>query len=527
MDTDRDKKLIKVEKGMINYVDTQVVITDKLLLMRIERLLDLAYQLFLESKYLEAIKICHEALNIKNDCDRAYYLMARAYSRKYNNLSLSLSLSAAEKPYYGRIDSHYELGLIAKLERKKSIEYCEKAIAINSDDSMFYKAYLNFLLGKDTDVIDICSLLISRKPNFDEAYRLRANSKCHLKAYEGARADFNCVLDINPRNLEAYSDRGYLNYVTNKLNEAAHDYIKAINISSDFNMAVKNREIILVKIEDEFEYAIIHYTRMITQNHEDANAYYQRARYKYKYYHDFNGGIQDCSRAIEINPRFAEAFFLRGEIKRDRASGWQVWDTKRAVENYTEAIQDYFKTIEIDSSFILAYKTRSLARIHIGDYIGAIEDCSLIIEYLGDTKVYSIRGYAKACLGDYKGAFEDSSKAIALNPNDLDGYRCKGMIKYKLNDLQGALEAFEGANEGYDFLSKHLIKIMLIKSSTASESEKEIKIEKEMDDYRNENGELWAYMDSLEINDDLLFSNVLLADYHSQVNDNKSEGVKK
>ncbi|MFA6026509.1 MAG: tetratricopeptide repeat protein, partial [Ignavibacteriaceae bacterium] len=51
---------------------------------------------------------------------------------------------------------------------------------------------------------------------------------------------------------------------------------------------------------------------------------------------DHNGAIQNYSKAIEINPHFAKAYYLRGNAKVE-------------LSNYNGAIEDYNNAIEIDS----------------------------------------------------------------------------------------------------------------------------------------------------------------------------------
>jgi tetratricopeptide (TPR) repeat protein len=66
-------------------------------------------------------------------------------------------------------------------------------------------------------------------------------------------------------------------------------------------------------------------------------------------------------RAIEINPRFAEAYSNRGNAQQD--SG-----------DLADSIADYDSAIKIDPSFAKAYGNRGLARLSQGDKVGAEKD---------------------------------------------------------------------------------------------------------------------------------------------------------
>ena len=66
-----------------------------------------------------------------------------------------------------------------------------------------------------------------------------------------------------------------------------------------------------------------------------------------------------------------------------------------------------------------AYINRGHAKIQLNDYSGAIADSTKAIEINPENeKAYINHGYAKIQLKDYSGAIEDLSKVIELNPNN-------------------------------------------------------------------------------------------------------------
>ena len=107
---------------------------------------------------------------------------------------------------------------------------------------------------------------------------------------------------------------------------------------------------------------------------ENAYFYFDRARSKTDS-GDLYGAISDYSKAIEINPYYAEAYYNRGNRKRD-------------LGDASGAISDYSKAIEIDPFFALAYVNRSILREKLDDLIGACKDAknavSLELKNLND-----------------------------------------------------------------------------------------------------------------------------------------------
>jgi len=76
---------------------------------------------------------------------------------------------------------------------------------------------------------------------------------------------------------------------------------------------------------------------------------------------DLQGAIADYDRAIEINPRFAEAYSNRGNARLDG-------------RDLDGSIADYELAIKSDPFFAKGYGNRGLARLFQGDMAAAEKD---------------------------------------------------------------------------------------------------------------------------------------------------------
>ncbi|MGB9696078.1 MAG: tetratricopeptide repeat protein [Ignavibacteria bacterium] len=77
---------------------------------------------------------------------------------------------------------------------------------------------------------------------------------------------------------------------------------------------------------------------------------------------DFKGALADLDYAIELNPKYAEAYYLRGLI----------WG--KELKKYKKAIKNFNKAISINSNFAEAYYDRGVT-YRILDYLNkACED---------------------------------------------------------------------------------------------------------------------------------------------------------
>ncbi|ABM78777.1 tetratricopeptide repeat protein [Prochlorococcus marinus] len=156
---------------------------------------------------------------------------------------------------------------------------------------------------------------------------------------------------------------------------------------------------------------------------------------------DYQGAIADYTKAIAINPQYADAYNNRGIAK--RKSG-----------DYQGAIADYNKAIEINPQDAEAYYNRGYAKDELKDYQGAIADYTKAIAIdPQDGDAYNNRGIAKRKSGDYQGAIADYSKIIEINPQDAAAYSNRGITKgIGFSDRKGACSDFKkAASLGYQY----------------------------------------------------------------------------
>lgn len=141
--------------------------------------------------------------------------------------------------------------------------------------------------------------------------------------------------------------------------------------------------------------------------------------------------IELCTKAIEINPDFAVAYYNRGNIK-DK------------LQDYVGELNDYNQAIKLKPNFEYALFNRANIKVKLGDYEGAISDFSKVIELNpNENEAYINRGNTKARIGDVSGALADYNKAISLNQDYPEAYYNRGILKSKMGDHVGAILDFD------------------------------------------------------------------------------------
>jgi tetratricopeptide (TPR) repeat protein len=137
----------------------------------------------------------------------------------------------------------------------------------------------------------------------------------------------------------------------------------------------------------------------------------------------------------------AQEYLFRGFAKHD-------------FENYIGAIADYTKAIELNPIYAEAYHNRGLAKYGLEDYRGAIADLNKAIELglsLMKYESYLFRGLAKHELKDYQGAIADYNKVIELHPGYRITYFYRGLVKIDLGQKDsGCMDLSKAGEMGHE-----------------------------------------------------------------------------
>jgi len=181
-----------------------------------------------------------------------------------------------------------------------------------------------------------------------------------------------------------------------------------------------------------YKEAIEAYSRAIELNPRYADAYHNRGC-AYGNLKDSAKAIEDLNRAIELAPRDADAYYNRGVAYQN-------------LKDSAKAIADYNRAIEFAPRLAVAYSGRGTAYYDLKEYTKAIADCNRAIELNpGYPDAYYNRGAAYRNLKEYTKAIADYNRAIELNPKYALAYGGRGLAYYYRNDYQRAIQDFDYA----------------------------------------------------------------------------------
>lgn len=171
--------------------------------------------------------------------------------------------------------------------------------------------------------------------NLSWAYNNRGIAKRGKGDLDGAIADYNRAIELNPQSTKAYINRGVAKRGKGHVDGAIADYKRAIEL-----------------------------------NPQDARAYVHLGEAR-RVKGDPDGAIVDFNRALKIDPQYARAYGARGAAK-------------RAKGDLDGAIADFTRTIEIDPHLALAYKARGRTRYYKGEFALATTDLARSLELKPD-----------------------------------------------------------------------------------------------------------------------------------------------
>lgn len=180
------------------------------------------------------------------------------------------------------------------------------------------------------------------------------------------------------------------------------------------------------------------YTECIASGYAEKYVFNNRGN-AYKALGQYQLALEDYSRALEIDPRYAYALNGRGNVYRSLGQEQRaIEDYDRAIEldpNYPlpfngrgnayhalgqeeRAIRDYDRALELNPNYHYAFNGRGTAFDALGQYERAIQDYDRAIELAPDYALaFNNRGYAYRQLGQHQRALQEYNRALELDPN--------------------------------------------------------------------------------------------------------------
>lgn len=156
-----------------------------------------------------------------------------------------------------------------------------------------------------------------------------------------------------------------------------------------------------------------------------------------------DAAIRSYTRAVELNPNYAEAYVDRGLARRTKG------DLAGAIEDYEKAASIDPKSIQGNRFVAQSYSNRGFIKLGDFDVDNAIQDFTTAIKISpDDPDHYHRRGLARMLNEDLVQALEDLNKALSITPDNYSKvfiYLTRATVKLLQNRKDDAQKDFEEA----------------------------------------------------------------------------------
>ncbi len=147
---------------------------------------------------------------------------------------------------------------------------------------------------------------------------------------------------------------------------------------------------------------------------------------------DYSTALGHLSKAIETDGH-AEDYNLRGRCF-------------ARLKDFSSALMDYGKAIELKPDFANAYHNRGIAYKNLKDYAAAVSDIETALSLDPNlTGAYFDLGYVYGRLEEHEASIEAYTKYLVANPKDERAYYNRGVACYYIGEYQSAVENFSQA----------------------------------------------------------------------------------
>ena len=257
-------------------------------------------------------------------------------------------------PFYA--EAYYSRGLAKNCQQKHTeavinyIETKESAltdITTIDDDPARYNNFMDCARA----IADF-DKAIKIDPEYAEAYYCRGLAKNYFLDYAGSITDFGKAIEMDPESKKAFENGDIgTNYQLEDYAGAIADFDMAIKINPKHSKAYYSRGLIKIYFQDQLEtiFAVPNDKTEKTASEQVPDNVEEPINFLSK---NYMGAIADFDKALEINPRFAKAYYYRGLAK--------IY-----YQNNIGAMNDFNEAIAIDPRYAEAFHKRGLLKIEI------------------------------------------------------------------------------------------------------------------------------------------------------------------
>ncbi len=270
--------------------------------------------------------------------------------------------------------------------------------ALRADTSSVDTARGLFHAKHYKEAVEILDTYLKTHPRDAEAFVLRGDSKADLDDNDGALADYNSAIAIDPQYAYAYATRCQTRLEMKDRSGALDDCNQAIKLNPRDGIAYKWRGDVYFD-DASYQLALTDYDKAESLGESTVLLYSSRCNTE-RLLSMMDRARTDCAKAMELDPKSTSALWAHGRLM-------------MASNHYADAVGDWNSyLIAIDSDTSIGYYWRAESLNHLGRYSLALADLEKYVpSHADDGDGYRERGIAQAGLGHKDAALTDLEKA--------------------------------------------------------------------------------------------------------------------
>jgi TonB family protein len=295
-----------------------------------------------------------------------------------------------------------------------------------------------------------------------DEYIYRGNMSLNQQQFDGAIANFDKALAIDPAAAMALADRGMAYLWKHEDRLASKDFDAAFEIDPNNAVAFRGRGMLALQAKD-FPAAIAGFTSSLERDPHNLFTLQRRAQ-AYIGAGDKDRALADAAEIIRLQPNSASGYAVRGHMlleRRDYDLALADFDKAIAIDpknagflanrgfvhvgrqNFALAQKDFDAAFEIDPRNPAVFRGSGVIALGTNDVAKAITAFTTALE-LEPGNLFTLQRRAETLLraGENERALADAAEAIRIRPSFTDMYSLRAMI-YRIQGSadQSAAEA--------------------------------------------------------------------------------------
>lgn len=333
-----------------------------------------------------------------------------------------------------------------------------------------FAAYNELMDNNLTDALKSLKAAMELFSDDPDLLRMLGTYYLRVDNLEKAKSAFTHLIEVNPKEIDGYLNRGYILIKHKKIKAAYYDFQQALSLIPDNVSALKGlaecyfyfnnlleSKVLYEQISDICPYdidsrvriieintkLIDKYNEEITSDPKNVNIIYELA----KVYFEMDS-FEKCYQTINK---------IAKNVDMDSDMYLLLARTLSGMKKEEESLK-YF-----DKALAMAYKEgkngyeilfhRGLVSLELENYDAALSDLNSALKINRyDAEILHNIADAYRCKGDYTNAVELSNEAIRINPSKWVYYSTRGLAHFRLNNFKEAIDDHEVVvNHEYSF----------------------------------------------------------------------------